>query len=95
MLTAGTTADIRSAGVEVDGTAAAITNKQINPVRLTASYTYGLESLQRIAGFEEALREDVEATLMDKRDDLAINGQAVAANVSGLCWHPERDHQAG
>ena len=82
ILNAGTTADIRSDGVELDGTAATLENKQINPIRLTASYRYGLETLQRVAGFEEALRMDVESVLMEKRDSLGINGQAVAANVS-------------
>ena len=81
-LSAGTSADIRSDGVEVDGTAANITNEQINPVRLTASYTYGEETLQRILGFEEALRGDIQSTLQDKQDALGINGQAAVANVS-------------
>ena len=81
-LSAGTSADVRSAGVELDGTAASIVNEPVTPVRLTASYTYGVESLVAIAGFEEALREDIAATLRDKRDFLAINGQAAVASTS-------------
>ena len=83
-LTGGTTADIRSESIELDGSIATITNKPINPVRLTASYTYGIETLQRVEGFEEALRGDIESVLQDKLDYLGINGQAVAANVSPI-----------
>ena len=81
-LTAGTAADVRDDGVELDGTAATLTTEEINPVRLTASYTYGTETLQRIRGFEEALRADLQETLQDKRDELGINGQAEVANTS-------------
>ena len=81
-LTGGTTAGIRSEGVELDGTAASITNKPINPVRLTASYNYGIETLQRVSGFEEALRQDVESVLMNQFDYLGLNGAAVVNNVS-------------
>ena len=81
-LNAGTTGDVRSDGVELDGAAASLETKELNPVRLTASYTYGVESLSRVMGFEEALRRDLTSVLMDKRDSLAINGQAAVANVS-------------
>ena len=81
-LTGGTTGDIRSEGIEVDGAAASITNKPINPVRLTASYSYGIETLQRVEGFEEALRGDVESVLQNQLDYLGINGQAAVNNVS-------------
>ena len=81
-LNAGTTGDVRSDGVELDGAAASLETKELNPVRLTASYTYGVESLSRVIGFEEALRRDINQVLMDKRDVLAIRGQAAVANVS-------------
>ena len=81
-LSGGTTADVRSEGVELDGTAAALTNVEINPVRLTSSYTYSTETLARIRGFEEALRVDIQGVLNEKRDFLAINGQAAVSNVS-------------
>lgn len=81
-LSAGTTADVRDSGIELDGAAATIANEQITPVRLTASYTYGVESLANIEGFEEALRADVQQVLNEKRDSLVINGQAAVANVS-------------
>ena len=77
-LSGGTTGDVRSPGVELDGAAAALTTEQIDPVRLTASYTYSTETLQKIRGFEEAIRRDLQAVLSDKRDKLAINGQAVS-----------------
>ena len=81
-LTAGTTADVRSPGVELDGAAATLTNVNLTGIRLTASYTFGLESLANIMGFEEALREDVRGTISEKWDSMAINGQAAVANVS-------------
>ena len=83
-LSAGTTGDVRSPGVELDGTAAALTIETIEPVRLTASYTYGRETLSRVSGFEEALRTDIQGVLSEKRDALAINGQAAVANTSPL-----------
>ena len=81
-LNAGTTADVRDDGVELDGAAATLETVQLNPVRLTASYTYGVESLSRVSGFEEALRRDLNQVIMDKRDALAINGQAAVASTS-------------
>lgn len=81
-LSGGTSADVRSEGVELDGTAATIANEPISPVRLTASYTYGVESLANVQGFEEALRADVQSVLFEKRDSLVINGQAAVANTS-------------
>ena len=81
-LSAGTDADVRDDGVDVDGAAAALTTVELNPIRLTASYTYGVESLSRVVGFEESLRRDLTQVLEDKRDRLALNGQAAVANVS-------------
>ena len=81
-ISAGTTADIRSDAAELDGGAATLANEQINPVRLTASYNFGVETLARVSGFEEALREDLRGVLMEKRDALAINGQAAVTDTS-------------
>ena len=81
-INAGTTADVRSPGVELDGTAATLTTESINPVRLTASYTYSTESLTKIVGFEDALRNDLRMVMMDKYDSLAINGQAASGSNS-------------
>ncbi len=81
-LTAGTTGDVRSDGVELDGGAATLAIEEIVPIRLTASYTYGTETLQRVRGFEEALRADIQGVLSEKRDFLALNGQAAVNNVS-------------
>ena len=81
-ITGGTSADVRSPGVELDGTVAALTTVSVNPVRLTASYTYSSESLTKIVGFEDAIRSDLQAVMMDKYDSLAINGQAVDGNNS-------------
>lgn len=81
-LVSGTTADVRDPSVELDGAKATLESVSINPVRLTASYTFTLESLAKIQGFEEALRNDLRAVISDQSDDLAINGQAAVANTS-------------
>ena len=81
-LSGGTTADVRSDGVELDGAAATLATESVNPVRLTASYTFGLESLSRVKGFEESLRRDIRQVLEDKRDSLALNGQAASGTDS-------------
>ena len=81
-LSGGTEADVRSPGQELDGTVASLTTEAINPVRLTSSYTFSGESLVKVRGFEEALRRDVRGVLSEKRDQLAINGQAASGNTS-------------
>lgn len=81
-ITAGTTADVRVEGVELDGTAATITSESVAPVRLTASYTISGESTHRLVGLEGALRADLRMVMMDKIDALVINGQSATANVS-------------
>ena len=81
-ISAGTTGDVRNAGVELDGTAATIASESINPHRLTASYTYSLETDVKIVGFEEALRSDIHGVLAEKEDFLSLNGQAAVANMS-------------
>ena len=81
-LSAGTSADVRSDGVELDGTAATLTTESISPTRLTASYTLGVESLARVRGWEEALRRDLRQTMADKLDALVLNGQAASGSNS-------------
>ena len=49
-LSAGTTGDVRSPGIELDGAAATLTNEEIEPVRLTASYSFSVESLFKCGG---------------------------------------------
>ena len=81
-LSAGTSADVRSDGKELDGTAAALTTETISPVRLTASYTFGVESTARVRGWEQALRRDLRQTMADKLDSLVLNGQAASGSNS-------------
>ena len=81
-ISGGTTADVRSPGVELDGTASTLTTVSADPVRLTASYTYSSESLTKIVGFEDALQSDIRAVMMDKYDSLAIKGQAASGTDS-------------
>ena len=81
-ISAGTGADVRDDGVELDGTAAVITVEEIEPVRLTASYTFNERDELLVEGLANAFAADLRATIGDKLDSLAINGQAVSANVS-------------
>lgn len=81
-INSGTTADVRNPGVELDGAVATLDTVSIYPVRLTASYTYSSESLVKVVGFEDALRSDLQAVMMDKYDSLAINGQAASGTDS-------------
>ena len=81
-ITAGTSADVRNPGVELDGAAATLSTESINPVRLTASYSFGMETLSKVSGYEEALREDMRGTFENKRDYLVINGQAAVQDTS-------------
>lgn len=81
-LNAGTTGDVRSPSQALDGTAATITTATIDPVRLTASYTFTVESTQLIRGIESALTRDLRQTLNDKLDKLVINGQAKSGSTS-------------
>ena len=81
-LSTGTSAELRSDGVVIDSTAATFAVKEVNPVRVTSRYTYGVESTARLSGLEEALRSDLRADLGDKLDNLALNGKAAVSNTS-------------
>lgn len=81
-LTAGASADYRSDGVAKDAEAATFGTKTVSPSRVTARYLFGIESTARLRGMEEALRADLNATLADKLDAVALTGQAVVNNVS-------------
>ncbi len=81
-ISSGTTADVRSEGVELDGMAAALTTETANPVGLTASYTIPTEATYRIQGYQGALRADMQGVLSEKLDALALNGQAAVQDTS-------------
>ena len=81
-ISSGTTGDARVDGAELDGAAAVLTTVSGAPVRVTGSYTYGSETLARVRGFEESLRVDLRGVLSEKRDALAINGQAAVQDES-------------
>ena len=82
LLSSGTGADVRSDGAELDGVAANLTTETISPVRLTSSYTFGVETLARVKGFEETLRRDLRGVIADKLDKLILRGQAADGNNS-------------
>lgn len=82
-LNAGTSAYAPKVGVGRDAGAATLQSKSINPQRLTASYVFGVETLAKVRGWEEALREDLRETLNDKLDDLIVNGQAAETDDDG------------
>lgn len=81
-ISAGTSADVRSDGVELDGSAATIVHQSVEPVRLTASYTYDTRGQYRIVGLSTALRTDLQGVMSEKQDALAINGQAAVDDTS-------------
>ena len=81
-LATGATADFRSDGVAKDAEVATFSTKTVSPSRVTARYLFGVESTVRYRGFEEALRADLSATLADKLDRVALQGQAAVTDVS-------------
>ena len=81
-ISAGTSADVRLDGVELDGTAAVITVEEVEPVRLTASYRWNERDELLVEGLANALSADLRMVIGDKIDKLAINGQAAVANLS-------------
>ena len=81
-VTAGTTADVREPGVELDGTAFVITDVSASPARLTASYTLDEITAYRVQGYRGALRADLNRVMRDQMDSLVVNGQAAVTNVS-------------
>ncbi|MDE2901754.1 MAG: phage major capsid protein [Chloroflexota bacterium] len=70
-------------GVERDAGQMELESKSINPQRLTASYVFGVETLSKIRGWEEALRMDLRETMDDKLDELVLNGQAAESDDDG------------
>ena len=82
VLTAGTTADVRSPGVGLDAAAATLGVETVLPVRATARYLWNMENAALVRGYEEALAADIRSVMGDKLDSLVINGQAAVANVS-------------
>jgi len=82
-LNAGTTAYAPKAGVGRDAGQATLASVSINPQRLTASYVFGVETLSKVRGWEEALRMDLRETMDDKLDELVLNGQAAESDDDG------------
>ena len=81
-LTGGATGDVRLDSMAMPALPATFSFKEINPVRLTAKYLFGIETTARLKGFEDALRADLRDTLSDKLDKLILNGQAAVNNMS-------------
>lgn len=70
-------------GVGRDAGAAQLVTESINPQRITASYVFGVETLSKVRGWEEALRQDLRETMDDKLDELVLNGQAAETDGDG------------
>ena len=81
-INAGSTADVRSPSVELDGAAATLDVDTLAVVRLTSSYTYTVESAQKVRGFGDALAADLRGVMAEKRDQLMLNGQDAVAATS-------------
>lgn len=82
-LNAGTSAYAPKVGVGRDAGAATLATASINPQRLTASYVFGVETLSKVRGWEEALRMDLRETMDDKLDALVLNGQSAESDADG------------
>ena len=82
-INAGTTAYAPKVGVRRDAGQATLESKSINPQRLTASYVFGVETLAKVRGWEEALRMDLRETMDDKLDELVLLGQAAETDGDG------------
>jgi len=70
-------------GVERDAGQMELESASINPQRLTASYVFGVETLSKIRGWEEALRMDLRETMDDKLDSLVLKGQDAESDNDG------------
>lgn len=71
-------------GARKDTGKASLTSVSINPQRLTAGYVFGVETLSKISGWEEALRQDLRETMDDQLDNLVIAGQTAAGDDSAF-----------
>lgn len=76
ILSTSLTADAKEKGEAAPETAGAFTVKTASPRRVTGSFLLQVEDTARLAGMEQALRNNLSAVLADKVDDRIINGTA-------------------
>ena len=74
IITAGQTPDLKTAGTAHDATAATISASVLEPKRLTARYVIRVEDIAKLAGYEEALRMDLNGAMGERLDHFVLNG---------------------
>lgn len=84
ILATGQDAAFVAAGTAHDATAATFTVVVASPKRVTARYLLKLEDIARFAMMEDALRMDLRSALMDRLDDIIVNGTGTAPQPAGL-----------
>ena len=84
VLTAGVTPVMKAKSAVQDAEAATIDATVLEPVRLTARYTFNIESTNQLAGMEEALRADLAGAFGEAMDNQILNGNGTAPQPSGF-----------
>ena len=84
ILATGATAGVKAKGVVQDATAATFTVVVASPRRVTARYLIRVEDMSRFAMMEDALRADLRSALMDRLDDLIVNGTGTSPRAGRL-----------
>ena len=67
-----------------DAEVATLTPFTLEPLRLTARYSWNYTDNARIMGLEEALRQDLSAALSEQMDKATLTGDGTAPNVQGF-----------
>ena len=84
IMTSGTTAAMKNAGVAQDAAAASFTGFTLDPKRLTARYLFRIEDQFKLKGYEAVLRRDLAAVMSDQMDNQIINGDGSSPDVAGF-----------
>ena len=85
VMTAGTSASMRSANQAIEADVATFTVETVTPTRLSARYLLNLEGLAAMGNMlESTLRSDLTTVMGDQFDEQLINGDGTAPNISGI-----------
>ena len=81
---AGVSPENKANTIVKDAEAATLTPFTLEPLRLTARYSWNYTDNARIMGLEEALRQDLSGALSEQMDNATLNGDGTAPNVAGF-----------
>ena len=86
VLTAGATGSHLAKGASVANTEATFTVKALNPLRVSAMYTWRIEDVYSWGSnsLERALRQDLRSTLGEALENSAMNGSGTAPQPTGV-----------